>query len=369
MKSILFLSVMNGSAWGGSEEQWFRLALWMAKKKYDVAVSCFDWPEKAERLNALQNEGIKLFLLPKNNKGIIARWRLQKQVNKIPFEKYDLVFINQGGVKDISHSPFKTIYKRCRKYVTSSHNYYEKGSLSYFKKSLLAKWFSNASLNIGDSQKIFDALQNKFNIHPANNKVVYNPIGFPYPEKINPFSTANNNSVIFTMLAALDVVRKAQDVLINALSNDKWKSRNWYLYLYGEGDDFEILNSLIKHNKIDDKIFLKGHTDNVVSALNQSHLNLQITHIDAMPISVVEAMALSRPCIVSKVGDMPIWVQHEQNGYISSAITVEAIDEVLELAWHQKDKWSEMGEKSFAKFQELYPHPYEENFVALLESL
>ena len=35
MKSILFLSVMNGSAWGGSEEQWFRLALWMAKKKYD----------------------------------------------------------------------------------------------------------------------------------------------------------------------------------------------------------------------------------------------------------------------------------------------------------------------------------------------
>ena len=112
MKSILFLSVMNGSAWGGSEEQWFLLALWMAKKRYDVAVSCFDWPEKAERLNALQNEGIKLFLLPKNNKGIIARWRLQKQVNKIPFEKYDLVFINQGGVKDISHSPFKTIYKR-----------------------------------------------------------------------------------------------------------------------------------------------------------------------------------------------------------------------------------------------------------------
>ena len=46
MKSILFISVMNGAAWGGSEEQWYKTALWMCRNNYKVAVCVFDWGEK-----------------------------------------------------------------------------------------------------------------------------------------------------------------------------------------------------------------------------------------------------------------------------------------------------------------------------------
>ncbi|MEO5947151.1 MAG: glycosyltransferase family 4 protein [Chitinophagaceae bacterium] len=369
MKSILFLSVMNGSAWGGSEEQWFRLVLWMAKEKYDVTVSCFDWPEKTEKLTALQNEGIKFFLLPSKSKGVFAKWQLQLLVNKIPFENYDLVFINQGGFEDITHAPFKIIYKRCKKYVISSHNYDENGQLSLGRTNLLKKWFLNASLNIGASQKIFDTLKNKFRLFVNNPKIIYSPINFdvPFAEEIYPSSV--NDLIIFTMLAAFDVNRKAQDVLIKTFNSEKWKTRNWQLHLYGQGKDLTLLETIINENALQEKVLLKGHTADVKKALLATHMYLQITRLDAMPISVMEAMAMARPCIVSNVGDMPVWVKHEDNGYISSSVTVEAIDEVLELAWHQKEQWNEMGKKSFKKFQELYPHPYEEKIISLLKSL
>jgi hypothetical protein len=34
MKSVLFISLMNGGAWGGSEELWFQTALYAAKHGY-----------------------------------------------------------------------------------------------------------------------------------------------------------------------------------------------------------------------------------------------------------------------------------------------------------------------------------------------
>ncbi len=369
MKSILFISVMNGSAWGGSEEQWFRLALWMAKEKYEVAVSCFDWPEKKEKLTAFQKEGIKLFLLPSKNKGVFAKWQLQKIVNKISFENYDLVFINQGGFEDVSHSPFKTIYKRCKKYVISSHNYDENGKLSAGRSGLLKKWFLNSSLNIGASQKIFDTLQTHYHVPVPNQKIIYSPINFQVPGNEEPYPSQPDGKIIFTMLAAFDVNRKAQDVLINTFASENWKSRNWQLHLYGQGKDLNLLETLINENGLHEKVLLKGHTTDVKKALLATHMYLQVTKLDAMPISVMEAMAMARPCIVSSVGDMPVWINHEENGYISKEVTVEAVDEILELAWQQKEQWSEMGKRSFNKFQKLYPHPYEEKVVSLLKSV
>lgn len=369
MKSILFLSVMNGSAWGGSEEQWFRLALWMAKKNYDVSVSCFDWEEKREKLDALQKAGVKLFLLPSKNKSVVAKWKLQQLVNKIPFENYDFVFINQGGFEDISHSPFKNVYKRCKKYVTSSHNYNENGKLSERRKNLLQKWFSNAALNIGDSQKIFDTLNVVYGITVLSQKVIYNPIGFSVNTRETLSAYEKKGITVFIMLAAFDINRKSQDILIKALATDKWKSRNWQLHLYGQGKDLPLLEKIVLENKLEQKIIFKGHTNDVASALNESDLCLQITKLDAMPISVTEAMAMAKPCVVSKVGDMPVWVKHEFNGFLSEAVTIEAIDVVLETAWQQKNKWMEMGKRAFATFQQLYPQPYEEKIVSVLTSL
>jgi glycosyltransferase involved in cell wall biosynthesis len=85
-----------------------------------------------------------------------------------------------------------------------------------------------------------------------------------------------------------------------------------------------------------------------------------------MPLTVVEAMAMSRALVVSDIGDMPQWVNHNVNGWVSSNATQQEIDTILEIAWNKKEQWKEMGEKSFEIFCRKFPASPEECFLQQL---
>ena len=88
-----------------------------------------------------------------------------------------------------------------------------------------------------------------------------------------------------------------------------------------------------------------------------------------MPLSVTEAMNMSRACVVSKTGDMPLWIQDEINGFVAETVTEAGIDEVLEKAWEQKDKWQEQGVAAFETFRQKYPQLYEAYYEKIFAEL
>jgi glycosyltransferase involved in cell wall biosynthesis len=368
MKSVLFLSVMNGCAWGGSEEIWYQTALWMGKNNYNAAVCCFGWEEKKNRISILKENNVAVFLLP-NKKSIFKKLMLFNIVKKIPFEKYDTIFVNQGGWEDITHAPFKKLYHRFSKYVITYHNYNSDATLSNAKQTILKNWIKNSSLNILLTGKVLNLLKDNFNIEIEKKIVYVNPITFLPPSHAPSYPSLIHGNYIFLMLAEFDISRKAQDVLINVLSNDKWKNRNWQLHLYGKGKDEALLQELINTNHLQQKITLKGFTNNVKEILEQAHLLLQCTHLDAMPISVVEAMAMARPCVVSNIGDMPVWIKNNETGFVCDKINIEYLDEALENCWGKRADWAAMGNKAFEIFTKKYPRPYEEKMVELLQNL
>jgi glycosyltransferase involved in cell wall biosynthesis len=368
MKSVLFFSLMNGSAWGGSEELWYKTALWMCSNGYEVGICCYDWEEKKNKLQALQNKGCTLYLLPEKKvlKRFLGKWKLKSAIKKIPFEKFDFVLVNQGGWEEIIHGPFKGLHVRLKKYAICYHNYNSNAKLPVSKQNLLQQWINKAAVNIALAGKIFEVLKINFDITVPNQVIYYNPITFQPPVLKTNYPSLENNNYLWVMLAELDIYRKAQDVLIETLATDKWKDRNWILHLYGKGKDEEFLKKLIEDRGLQDKILLQGFTDNVQQVLSDCHFLFQITHIDAMPISVVEAMAMARPCIVSNVGDMTKWVSHGINGFVCEKPTIENIDTVLEECWHQKHNWGNFGEHAYQSFIQKYPQPYEEKMAALL---
>jgi hypothetical protein len=64
-----------------------------------------------------------------------------------------------------------------------------------------------------------------------------------------------------------------------------------------------------------------------------------------------------------------LWIEHGKNGYIAASVTTEGIDEVLEQAWQEKEKWPEMGLEAHRVFTRKYPQPYEEYYAQLLMNL
>lgn len=358
MRSILFVSVMNGSAWGGSEELWYKLALFCARNGHNTGVVCFNWPGKANQLQQLKEAGCQLYLLH-SERSYIRKIKNIYKLKDIPFELYDVQLVSQGGWKDVVHGPFTKLFKRLNNYVLLSHNYDKEVRLSASKKKMLRHWVEKAKCNAVASSKICITVSSAINMELPRSEVWINPITFQPSDTTPEYKGEHFQSCIWVVLAALDVHRKAQDVLIRTLSTDKWKHRNWQLHLYGEGHDKQLLQQLIEEKNLSNKVFLKGHTDNVMQVLEQAHWLLHCTNKDAMPISVMEAMAAGRPALVSNVGDMPEWVSDGFNGFICHTVTEKSIDEQLERIWKSKELWDQMGAHAFQTFKEKYPEPYE----------
>ncbi len=365
MRSVFFLSLMNGGAWGGSEELWYRTALWMSSNGYKIGIGCYDHSEKQARIEELKKAGCNIYLLP-NKKGFLKKLLLKQTLNSIPFYAYDLTVVNQGGWEEILHSPFTGLYKKLPAYVLLNHNYNEQATLSASKQKLLQQWISLAKMNFGATQKIFETIERKFNIAIEKKQTLVNPITFT-PEAAPPaYPEFVNDTCIWVMLAELDTARKGQDILISALAAEKWKARNWQLHLYGRGRDGEKLKKLIRDKDLEHKVFLKGFTTSIKQTLFDCHVLLQCTLIDAMPLSVVEAMASGRPCVVSTVGDMPAWIENNVNGFVCQQVTPEGIDQTLEQCWQQKSNWPALGSTAFETFLKKYPQPFEEKVADVL---
>lgn len=367
MKSILFLSVMNGAAWGGSEELWYQSALWTARNGYPTGVCCFAWKAKSKKIQALEQAGCQLFLLPgKEMTGkmpLLGKLKGKAALRKVPFETYDQIIVSQGGWKDVAHAPFKKLYQRLKNYSLLYHNYNVQEKFSRRRSLAMKEWVNKASKNLGDTEKIFLAMATSYIMAIPNQGKLFNPLTFETPATPAPYPGQQQDNYIFSVFAALDTERKAQEILIEALAGEQWRDKNWELHLYGEGKDKKLLQELIASRQMQGKIFLRGKADNYQEAIRQTHLVLQITHIDAMPITVMDAMAMARPVVVSDVGDMPNWIKQDLNGWVANYVTVDSINHTLRLAWERKENWEAMGKESFAIFHRDFPEQPVEYFL------
>ena len=366
-QKIFFLSVMNGAAWGGSEELWYQTALYCATKGFEVGVCCFEWQEKKNKLKKLEETGCILYLLPgkeeTKKQGLFSSSRLNRNISSIPLEDFDIVIVNQGGWKDVAYSPFSKLYSRLKKYVLLFHNYNHYEKLSSTRKNTLRQWLDHAHKNLGATLKIFEGLEKIYGISVPRQQKLFNPLTISMPGIMEKYPPLKNGYYQFSVLAALDIERKAQDVLIRAFADPAWKERKVQLHFYGEGKDKAALEKLLKEMNAEKNIFIHGNAPDYVSALRNSHVVLQITHIDAMPITVLEAMAMAKPLVVSNVGDMPLWITEKRNGWICPHVTKATILQTLEKLWEARDKWAQMGMQSFLKFKEDFPAKPVEYFL------
>ena len=377
MKKILFISTMNGGPLGGSEVFWHQMALWMVQRGYLIHCCYFDWAEnQSPKIKMLGENGCTLHKLPNHKlaknylERLLTKQLILKKLIHLVKKDFDLVCISQGGLLDVTYPPFNSMLTYLKKFVLLYHNYNEAAVLSSFRKRRFKHWAFAAEQNMIAAGRIEEVVKKIAGFDLPNTHVLKNPITIPVQETESPWPALNaEGAYVWVSIGQLEVNRKAQDILIQTLAADKWKRRNWQLFIYGEGPDRSMLSNLIKKLKLDDKIFLQGHSTNVENILLNAHLVVQISLLDAMPISITEAMNMARPCIVSKTGDMPVWIEDGKQGFVASAVTVDGINEVLEKAWNSQNNWQEMGKAAFTKFHEKYPSPYELYYEKYLSSI
>ena len=345
VKKYCFIMANEGHPWGGSEPLWSSAAEYLARQGNEVRVSVKDWGRPVRQIEHLRSLGCYIFY----RRPPTFTSRLLRKI--IPLSPYshshvqslgrgaDLLVISQGSNADgIEWMQAAKAAGFRYTAIAQSAVVYWWPSDEHAKK--LANSYENASAAYFVSQANLELSREQFGSPLRNAKVVRNPFNVRYDAR--PPWPADDKGLALACVGRLDVISKAQDVLLHVLGLPHWRERKVRLSLFGDGPNERCLRRIVDQLKLSSVEF-RGQVDDVEGVWTKHHALVLPSRFEGMPLTVVEAMLCGRPCVVTDVGGNRELVRDEINGFIAKAPTVELVDEAMNRAWENRPRLKEMG--------------------------
>jgi L-malate glycosyltransferase len=344
---IAVVSTMDGPDWGGSEELWAAMAVEARARGDDVLASVNRWDRKPAAVERLELAGI--VVMPR---GALRRRALHRSPVALPVSlrrlrrfQPDVVCVSQGATWDVARDPglFAALARWMRAggtpYVALSQ--YDTGweSLADGARTAGRQWYGTAATVAFVADGNRRAAERVLGTTLPHAVVVQNPV-LVAPEAL-PWPIGEQ--VELASVARLEAGAKGQDLLLEALAGERWRSRPWRLTLYGSGPHREWLEALARHYRLDDRVAFAGHVDDVRAVWLRSHLLVLPSRAEGTPLSLLEAMALGRPAVVTDVGGNAEWVLPGETGFVAPAASAVSLGAALEAAWAARERWPAMG--------------------------
>jgi L-malate glycosyltransferase len=138
---------------------------------------------------------------------------------------------------------------------------------------------------------------------------------------------------------------KGVDYLIEAANYLPAKLPVWFL-LVGNQSDSKSVRRKIRKTKYPDNFITIGYSIDPLSFTSICDLYIQPSLSEGLGRSVIEAMCLGKPVVVTDKGGAKELVNEGTNGYVVPARSAIAIAETIAKCYENRDKLSAMGEKA-----------------------
>lgn len=135
------------------------------------------------------------------------------------------------------------------------------------------------------------------------------------------------------MICRISNIQKRIDLAIRVMK----KLPDFILEIYGTGPDEEMLNNLIKQEKLEDNIFLMGATNKIQERLDECSIFIMTSDYEGYPITSVEAMRRGLPIVL-------------RNTFDSAQDIIENNGILLEEEWNE-DKFVEAVRKIYNNYE------------------
>lgn len=364
-KSILIISLMKESPWGGSEELWNKIANEALESNYNLFILLKDWGiDNPKQVIDLQTKGASIFYFLFDNKKstflkiiskfknkLYVNWHFKKHVDLLDRINSDVLLVNFGGAYDIISHRWLLDYliNSTKPYFIIQQFNTEYSCLPYIYSPIVKSFFEKAKKAYFVSLRGLETTKRNLVSKLPNAVVVSNPLKSelplytPYP--IQP--TMN-----FACVARLSCNIKCQDMLLEAFSKSEWRNRSWHLNFYGNGVDLEFLIELTKFYDITESVTFHKHINDVKQIWSANNIMVLPSIAEGTPLSLIEAMFSARTAIVTDVGGNSELIDDNLNGFIIKGSSVVSISNAINLAWAKKHEWEEMGMRAMKKVQD-----------------
>jgi glycosyltransferase involved in cell wall biosynthesis len=154
----------------------------------------------------------------------------------------------------------------------------------------------------------------------------------PNPVAVRPLPSASREQDPFLRVLFLGRLEPAKGVfeLIRAFAQARSQVPRLRLMLAGEGNRAEVLR-LARELGVLDAIELLGWITgtNKDEWLDRCHIFALPSHVEGLPVSMLEAMAAGQAVVVTRVGSIPEVIQHGQNGWLVPPAEVQPLAQAL----------------------------------------
>lgn len=199
------------------------------------------------------------------------------------------------------------------------------------------------------SQDLKNWAINKAKITHTDIKVVFNGVDVPFSKPNYPQRNYSKESPFqLTTVGRLHPI-KNQVAMIDAMASIKKMNPDIpiHLNLVGEGSERSILERAISENNLNNDITLHGMQFNISEHISNCDAFILSSLFEAMPMTVLEAMAMNRPVICTDVGGVSDFITSKEAMLIPGNNTLALTEAILSMFNMKHDGREALSERGF----------------------
>jgi glycosyltransferase involved in cell wall biosynthesis len=233
----------------------------------------------------------------------------------------------------------------------------------------MARLFNDRYIAIHSSQKSYYSTE--YGLPDDRFTLIHNGVDTTYFAPLGKGSAHGNGFLRIVHVASLKPLKDQTTLFRSIIEFDKYHNE-WELTVVGT-DEFGMLNQyreyLEEHN-VASKVRFLGFVNDVRNILKDADVFILTSLTEALPLSVIEAIAVGLPCIVTAVGGSPDIIENGKEGYLVKPGDYKSIAQHLKYIVDHPDQRRQMGlaarVKAVAKFDF---NIMVDKYIKLLESI
>ena len=345
-KKIKVLQAIRQGKVGGGETHILDLVKHINKDRFKPVVLSFT---DGQMMTDLKNIGIDNYVIPSEKAFDFSTWKDVKALMKE--EQIDLVHIH--GTRASSN-----IYWAAKKlklpviYTIHGWSFHDdqsplikKGRI-LFEKWITAKTNCNISVSVSNQKTGFDNMP-KFKsvvIHNGIDLKKFNPDG---AERKNLRAELNiaSDAIVICSIGRV-TIQKDPITLIKAFKEVVAKQPKAVLLMVGDGDLKQQAVELVKELNIEKSVVFENFRTDVADVLFTADIYCLPSLWEGFPIGLLEAMAMRKPVIATKVDGSGEIIQNNKNGLLIEAQNVQELANAITALINDNQTKNILGEEA-----------------------
>ncbi len=160
----------------------------------------------------------------------------------------------------------------------------------------------------------------------------------------------NDEDIVISCIAEF-IPRKNHIFLLKAWDKITQDINNAHLLLIGDGRNLEYLKKQVK-KKLLPRVYFLGYRIDVSKIIAKSNIVTLVSKHEGLPRSIMEAMALGKPVVVSDVRGNRDLVKHGENGFLVELRDVNGLFSSLKKLINDAELRVNMGKVSLERIKE-----------------